>query len=375
MQERVDAVVVGAGVVGLAVARALARSGREVWLLDKADAIGCETSARNSEVIHAGIYYPPGSLRARLCVQGKQALYAFCDQHGVPHRRCGKLLVATHEDQHPKLAALKTQAEANGVHDLQWLDAAQARALEPALHCTRALLSPSTGIIDSHALMLALLGEAESAGAQFVARAPVLAGQVTDRGIVLDVGGADPLQLCAALVVNSAGLWAPQVAARLRGLPAQHVPPARYCKGNYFLYSGKPPFSRLVYPMPEAGGLGVHVTLDLGGQMRFGPDTEWLAGITDPGDPVDYRVDPARSAGMAAAIRRYWPGLPDDALLPGYSGLRPKMHGPDEPAADFIVQGPASHGVPGLVNLFGIESPGLTSCLALADEVLAQLAP
>ena len=370
MEERVDAVVIGAGVVGLAVARALAQAGREVWLLDKADAFGTETSARNSEVIHAGIYYPPGSLRARLCVQGKARLYDYCAQRGVGHRRCGKLLVATHADQHPRLQALKTQAEANGVHDLQWLDAAEARALEPALHCTRALLSPSTGIIDSHGLMLALLGDAETAGAQFVARAAVVAGEATDHGITLQVGGAEPMRLHATTVVNSAGLWAPQVAARIAGLPAQHVPAARYCKGNYFLYSGKPAFQRLIYPMPEAAGLGVHVTLDLGGQMRFGPDTEWVPGITDP---VDYRVDPARSAGMVQAIRRYWPGLPDGALAPGYAGMRPKMHGPGEPAADFVLQGPAVHGVPGLVNLFGIESPGLTSCLALADEVLALL--
>jgi L-2-hydroxyglutarate oxidase LhgO len=370
MEESVDVVVIGAGVVGLAVARALAQAGREVWLLDKADTFGSETSARNSEVIHAGIYYPPGSLRARLCVQGKALLYDYCARRAVAHRRCGKLLVATHEDQHPKLQALHAQAEANGVHDLQWLDAAQARALEPALHCTRALLSPSTGIIDSHGLMLALLGDAEAAGAQFVARAPVLAGQASERGITLQVGGAEPMRLRASAVVNSAGLWAPQVAASVAGLPARHLPVARWCKGNYFLYSGKPAFQRLVYPMPEAAGLGVHVTLDLGGQMRFGPDTEW---VTDLGDPVDYRVDPARSAGMSAAIRRYWPGLPDGALQPGYAGLRPKLHGPGEPAADFVLQGPAVHGVPGLVNLFGIESPGLTTCLALADEVLARL--
>ncbi|EHR68911.1 putative dehydrogenase [Burkholderiales bacterium JOSHI_001] len=370
VEERVDAVVIGAGVVGLAVARALARAGREVWLLDKADAFGTETSARNSEVIHAGLYYPPGSLRARLCVQGKALLYDYCAQHGVAHRRCGKLLVATHEDQHPKLDALKAQAEANGVHDLQWLGADEARALEPALRCTRALLSPSTGIVDSHGLMLALLGDAEAAGAQFVARAPVVAGEVTGQGITLQVGGAEPLCLRASTVVNSAGLWAPQVAASIAGLAARHVPQARYCKGNYFLYSGKPAFQRLIYPLPEAAGLGVHVTLDLGGQMRFGPDTEW---VTDIGDPVDYRVDPARGAAMVAAIRRYWPGLPDGALAPGYAGMRPKLHGPGEPAADFHLQGPAEHGVPGLVNLFGVESPGLTSCLAIADAVLALL--
>jgi L-2-hydroxyglutarate oxidase LhgO len=366
----VDCVVIGAGVIGLAVARALARSGREVWLLEKADAFGTETSARNSEVIHAGIYYPGGSLRARLCVQGKALLYDYCAAHGVAHRRCGKLLVATDAAQHAKLEALHAQAAANGVADLQWLDPAEARALEPALHCTRALLSPSTGIIDSHGLMLALLGDAERAGAQFVARSPVLGGRLADAGIDLQVGGAEPMRLRARAVVNSAGLWAPPVAASIEGFPARHVPPARYCKGNYFLFSGRPAFRHLVYPMPEAAGLGVHVTLDLGGQMRFGPDTEWIDGI---GEPVDYRVDPARVAGMAEAIRRYWPGLPDGALVPGYSGLRPKMHGPGEPAADFLLQGPQVHGVPGLVNLFGIESPGLTSSLALAGEVAAML--
>jgi len=370
IEEAVDGVVIGAGAIGLAVARALALAGREVWILDKAEAFGTETSSRNSEVIHAGIYYPTGSLRARLCVQGKLRLYDYCAERGIGHRRCGKLLVATHPDQHARLQALKDQADANGVRDLQWLDVAEARALEPALYCTRALLSPSTGIIDSHALMLALLADAERAGAQFVARAPVTAGEVTDRGIVLQIGGAEPMRLRARTVVNSAGLWAPQVAASIAGMAPQHVRPARYSKGNYFLYGGRPTFRHLIYPMPEAAGLGVHVTLDLGGQMRFGPDTEWVDGI---GDPLDYRVDPARSAGMVEAIRRYWPGLPDGSLVPGYAGMRPKMHGPGEPVADFILQGPATHGVPGLVNLFGIESPGLTSSLALADEVVAML--
>ena len=365
--EHVDAVVIGAGVVGLAVARALARAGREVIILEAENAFGTGTSSRNSEVIHAGIYYPTGSLRARLCVAGKQALYAYCASHGVAHQRCGKLIVASTANELPALDRLQATALANGVPDLQRLSAAQAQALEPALHCVGALLSPSTGIIDSHGLMLALLGDAQAAGAMLALCAPVLSGAVTPEGMVLQVGGTEPMALCARTVVNSAGLQAPPLARGLHGLPAPHIPTDRLAKGCYFTLPGRAPFSRLVYPAPgQSGHLGVHLTLDLGGQARFGPSFEWV-------DTPDYRVDPAGADHFYAEVRRYWPALPDGVLQPGYAGLRPKISGPGEPAADFRVDGPARHGVPGLVNLFGIESPGLTASLAIADLVLQRL--
>ena len=360
--ERVDAIVIGAGVVGLAVARALAIGGREVIVLEGARTIGTETSSRNSEVIHAGIYYPPGSLKARLCVAGKQALYRYCDEHGVPHRRCGKLLVAADEKQESKLAAIKRQADANGVTDLVALTAAEARALEPELRCVAAYLSPSTGVIDSHAFMLALQGDAESRGAMIAFRSPVTGGAVRDDGIQLDVGGATPLRIIARSVVNCAGLHAQQLAAALVGFPPAHVPPTYYAKGNYYSLSGRSPFSRLVYPMPNDAGLGVHITIDLAGQARFGPDVEWI-------DRIDYDVDPRRAASFYGAIREYWPGLKDGSLAPGYSGIRPKLVGPNAPAADFVIAGPRDHGVTELVNLFGIESPGLTAALAIGDHV------
>jgi L-2-hydroxyglutarate oxidase LhgO len=365
--ERVDAIVIGAGVVGLAVARALAIARREVIVLEAAAGIGTETSSRNSEVIHAGIYYPPGSLKARLCVAGKLALYRYCDEHGVPHRRCGKLLVATGEKQLPKLAALKAQAEANGVTDLVALTAAQASALEPELHCVAAYLSPSTGILDSHAFMLALQGDAESRGAMVAFRSPVRGGAVRDDGIELDVGGVAPSHVLARSVVNCAGLHAQKLAASLDGFPRAHVPLTYYAKGNYYSLIGRPPFSRLIYPMPNEAGLGVHITIDLAGQARFGPDVEWI-------DRIDYDVDPRRAEGFYAAIREYWPGLRDGQLAPGYAGIRPKIVGPTEKAADFVIAGPRDHGAPGLVNLFGIESPGLTSALPIGDHVRELLA-
>jgi L-2-hydroxyglutarate oxidase LhgO len=365
--ESVDVAVIGAGVVGLAVARAMALQGREVVVLEAHDAIGTETSSRNSEVIHAGLYYATGSLKARLCVAGRERLYAYCAAHGVGHRRCGKLVVATDDTQLPALQALQRQAQDNGVHDVARLDEAHARQMEPALRCVAALHSPSTGIVDSHGLMLALRGDAESRGAMLAFRSPVERGRAVDRGVEIEVGGEDPMRLLARTLVNSAGLHAAAVARRIEGMDLGHVPPAHRCKGTYFALSGRAPFSRLVYPMHDHAGLGVHITLDLAGQARFGPDTEWL----DDDGPLDYRVDPQRAAGFEAAIRRYWPGLPDHALVPAYSDIRPKVAGPGEPPADWVVQGARDHGVAGLVNLFGIESPGLTACLALADHVAA----
>jgi L-2-hydroxyglutarate oxidase LhgO len=361
--DELDCVVVGAGVVGLAVARALALAGRDVVVLETADGIGTETSSRNSEVIHAGIYYPAGSLMARFCVAGKQALYAYCREKGVPFRNCGKLIVATNADEDGRLADIKRRAAVNGVDDMRVLTRDEAVELEPNLSCSSALLSPSTGIVDSHAFMLALQGDAENAGAVIVFRSPVLRGHAVRGGIEIDVGGADPATLRCRLLVNSAGLHAPALASRIQGMPASRVPTAYYAKGNYFTLSGRSPFSRLIYPVPVPGGLGVHLTIDLGGQARFGPDVEWV-------EAIDYAVDPRRADSFYAAVRRYWPALKDGALQPGYSGIRPKIVPPGAPAQDFVVQGPQAHGLPGLINLFGIESPGLTASLALADHVV-----
>jgi L-2-hydroxyglutarate oxidase LhgO len=364
--DRVECVVIGAGVVGLAVARALALTGREVVILEAEDAIGTHTSSRNSEVIHAGIYYPKDSLKARACIAGRNLLYAYCAEHGVPHQRCGKLIVATSTEQIPELRTIRQKAHANGVTDVVEIPAAGAMRMEPALRCVAALHSPSTGIIDSHALMLAYLGDAEAAGAMLALRSPLTGCRISSGNFVLEVGGEEPTEITAKILVNSAGLRAPGVARLIAGFPAGKIPRELYAKGNYYSLTGRPPFSRLVYPVPEPGGLGVHVTLDLAGQARFGPDVEWV-------DRIGYEVDPKRADRFYAAIRRYWPALPDGALAPGYAGIRPKISGPDEPAADFVLQGPAAHGIPGLVNLFGIESPGLTASLALADDVAALL--
>jgi L-2-hydroxyglutarate oxidase LhgO len=360
--ERVDCVVIGAGVIGLATARQLAMAGREVLLLEAAGMIGTETSSRNSEVIHAGIYYPAGSLKARACVAGKYRLYAYCAERGIPHRRCGKLIVATSAGQKATLEGIRAKAAANGVDDLELLTPDAVAALEPEVFCTAALLSPSTGIIDSHGLMLALQADAEEHGALVVFHAPVERGRITADGIELEVGGAEPITLLARTVINSAGLHAPALARRIEGLDPALVPPPYFCKGNYFTLSGARPFRHLIYPVPEEAGLGVHVTIDLGGQVRFGPDVEWL-------DALDYDVDPARAEVFYEAVRRYYPGLKDGAIEPGYAGIRPKISPKGTQAADFVIQGPVEHGVPGLVNLFAIESPGLTACLALAEEV------
>jgi L-2-hydroxyglutarate oxidase LhgO len=361
--ESVDAVVVGAGVVGLAIARELALAGREVIILDAEDAIGTHTSSRNSEVIHAGIYYPKGSLKARSCVAGRDLLYQYCATHGVPHRRCGKLIVATNENQLKELENIRDKAHANGVTDVDWIAKDEVARMEPELFCMGALLSPSTGIIDSHSLMLAYLGDAEAHGAMLALKSPLERARVRE-GFELHVSGSDPIR-CTVLV-NSAGLRAPTVAKAIEGYPSQLAPRELYAKGNYYSLSKKSPFSRLIYPVPEPGGLGVHVTLDLAGQARFGPDVEWV-------ERINYDVDPRRAERFYAAIRRYWPGLPDNSLSPGYAGIRPKTAGPGEPAPDFEIQGPRKHGVPGLVHLYGIESPGLTASLALARVVREEL--
>ncbi len=361
--ESVDAVVVGAGVVGLAIARELALAGREVIILEAEDAIGTHTSSRNSEVIHAGIYYPKGSLKARSCVAGRDLLYQYCATHGVPHRRCGKLIVATNESQLKELQNIRDKAHANGVTDVDWIAKDEVARMEPELFCMGALLSPSTGIIDSHALMLAYLGDAEAHGAMLALKSPLERARVRE-GFELHVSGSDPIR-CTVLV-NSAGLRAPTVAKAIEGYPSQLAPRELYAKGNYYSLSKKSPFSRLIYPVPEPGGLGVHVTLDLAGQARFGPDVEWV-------ERINYDVDPRRAERFYAAIRRYWPGLPDNSLSPGYAGIRPKTAGPGEPAPDFEIQGPRKHGVPGLVHLYGIESPGLTASLALAQVVREEL--
>ena len=370
--ERLDTVVIGAGVVGLAVARALAQAGRDTLVLDAAEGIGTETSSRNSEVIHAGIYYPQGSWKAQLCVAGRHALYAYCAERGVPHRRCGKLIVATEGGQIDTLRGIQAKARANGVENLELITRAQAQALEPEVECVAALLSPSTGIVDSHAFMLSLQGDAEHAGVVFAFHSPVRRARVVDDGIVLWVGDAaapeaEPTAFHARCVVNCAGLHAPALAARIEGLAPAHVPTPYYAKGNYFTLTGRARFSRLIYPVPQPGGLGVHLTLDLQGQARFGPDVQWVDGI-------DYGVDPRRADAFYAEVRRYWPALPDGALQPGYAGIRPKIAGAQAPSLDFRFDGPRQHGVPGLINLFGIESPGLTASLAIGELVADMVA-
>lgn len=365
--EFVDCVVAGAGVIGLAIARALALAGREVLVLEATNLIGSDTSARNSEVIHAGIYYAPGTLKARLCVEGRNALYAYCAERNIGHRRSGKLIVANGTAEVAKLAAINEHARACGVTDLVTLSGNEARALEPALRADAALLSPSTGIIDSHGLMLAYRGDLEDAGGMIAFNAPIIAGKVTASGITLDVGGAEPMTLTCRTFINAAGHGAVPLARSIKGIPLGAIPPAYFCKGSYYALPGRAPFSRLVYPVPEAAGLGVHLTLDLGGQARFGPDTEWI-------DAPNYDVDPARAARFYAAIRTYWPALSDGVLAPAYAGIRPKITPQGVPAPDFRIDGPTEHGVPGLVQLFGIESPGLTASLAIGDLVAKKLA-
>ena len=360
--EEVDTVVVGAGVVGLACARALALAGREVLVLEAAAAIGTGVSSRSSEVIHAGIYYPAGSLKAQLGVRGRRLLYDYCAARGVPHRRCGKLIVATTDGQQEQLVELQQRGARNGVDDLVLIDRVAALALEPALACTAALSSPSSGIVDTHALMLALQGDLQAAGGAVVTRTRVRGGRIEAAGVQLITDDGTALQ--AKLLVNCAGLGAQSLAHAIEGFPAERIPPLYLAKGNYFSIARRSPFRHLIYPVPEAAGLGVHLTLDLAGQARFGPDVEWI-------EQENYDVDPARGSAFYSEIRKYWPALPDGSLEPAYAGIRPKVQGPGEAAADFVIDGPEGHGHAGLVQLFGIESPGITASLAIGEHVAA----
>jgi L-2-hydroxyglutarate oxidase LhgO len=369
---QVDCVIIGAGAVGLACAAELARRGQETYVLEAAREIGTGTSSRNSEVIHAGLYYPTDSLRHRMCVSGRRKLYAYLASHGVAHRRTGKMIVATDPDQIGKLESLLQQGHSNDVEGLSMLDADTSMALEPQLKCAAALMSAETGLLDSHGYMTALRNELEDLGGAVVLDAPVLGVTILPDGrFKLRIGGRDPHEITTRRLVNSAGLYAQRLASKMEGYDAALLPGFTLAKGNYFSCQTRPAFSHLIYPVPVNGGLGVHVTLDLAGQMRFGPDVEWL-GHDDP-DRVDYRVDGARADDFYEAVRRYWPGLPDGAIVPDYAGCRPKLTGPNEPAADFRIDGPALHGHEGLVHLFGIESPGLTSSLAIAEYVADSL--
>lgn len=358
--------VIGAGVVGLAVARAVALKGHDVIVAEAASAIGTGISSRNSEVIHAGMYYPTGSRRARHCPRGNRMLYDFCASHGVPHKRCGKLIVATNDAERARLEQIHAQGLTNEVDGLEMIGGNAARAMEPELACIAALWSPSTGIIDAHGYMLALQGDIESHGGAIAFETPVERMSTDGKTWQVTYGGLEPGTLDVDAVINCAGLSAQTVARSIEGYPLQRIPRLVLAKGNYFSYSGRPVFSHLIYPTPVDGGLGVHVTLDMAGRMRFGPDVEWI-------EEEKYEVDPARAASFYARIRTYWPALADGTLVPDYSGIRPKLTGPGEPAADFMIEGPAEHRMPGLVNLFGIESPGLTSSLSLADEVMGYL--
>jgi L-2-hydroxyglutarate oxidase LhgO len=369
MAERIDCAVIGGGVVGLAIGRNLAMSGREVVVLEAEEHFGTHTSSRNSEVMHAGIYYSTGSLKAKLCYAGRNALYRYCAEHAVNHRRIGKVIVACDESELSGLEKYRKQAEINGCDDLRMLNGDELADMEPNVRCVAGFLSPSTGIIDAHGLMLAYLGDMEAHGGALALASPVMSGSVTGDGILLEVGGAEPMSLLCNTVVNSAGFHAQALARSIVGVPAESIPPTHYAIGHYYTLSRKAPFNRLIYPVARQDWLGVHVTIDLGGQVKFGPDFAWI-------DRIDYRFDDSEAHEQAfyTAIRRYYPGLEDGALQPGYTGIRPKIHGPGEPAPDFLIQAPRDHGVTGMVNLYGIESPGLTSSLAIAEYVAELLA-
>jgi L-2-hydroxyglutarate oxidase LhgO len=359
--------VIGAGVVGLAIARQAALRGHDVIVAEAASAIGTGTSSRNSEVIHAGLYYPTGSKRAQHCPRARRMLYAYCESHGIPHRKLGKLFIVTKDADIPKLEAIYAQALTNGVENVTMLDAATAKRMEPALFCVAAFHSAETGIIDSHRYMLALQGDLEDRGGVLAFNTPIERIAREGSGWRVEFGGPDPGAITVDAVVNSASHGAQRLARATEGYPAERIPKLVLAKGNYFGFMGRAPFSRLIYPAPVPGGLGIHVTLDLAGRMRFGPDVEWI-------ETMNFDVDPRRGDTFYAYIRSYWPGLPDNSLFADYAGIRPKLTGPGEPAADFMVDGPGEHGLPGLVQLFGIESPGLTSSLSLAEEVIEKLA-
>ncbi len=359
MTDFVETIVIGAGVIGLAIARECARRGQEVLVLERHGHFGEETSSRNSEVIHAGIYYPKDTLKARFCVEGKKKLYEYCESHGVPHKNLGKLIVATSDEELTTLSAIRQKAADNGVEDLSWISKTELKAMEPELSCKGALLSPSTGIIDTHQYMLALVGDIETAGG-FIAYNSAFSRAEHRGGHYLVQAGENTLT-CRNLI-NSAGLGAQAAAQNIDGLSADHIPTRYLTKGNYYTMNAKSPFKRLIYPVPQSASLGVHVTLDLGGQIRFGPDQEWI-------EEIDYNVNPNRADAFYEAIRKYWPALPDDSLIPAYSGIRPKIQSPTDPHKDFYISGPSDHGLPGLVNLYGMESPGLTSSLAIGAYV------
>ena len=369
--EQVDCVVVGAGVVGLAVAREMALQGRETILLERESAFGTVSSARNSEVIHAGIYYPKDSLKAKLCVQGNRLLYEYCRSHQVATQPYGKLIVAADETQIDDLQAILYKAQNNGVPEIKMISGEEAKALEPNLRCVAAILSSTTGIVDSHGYMLSLLGGVEDAGGMVAYQSPLISakpiGNRAEGGYELTIGGPDGMQIQTKLLINCAGMSAPAIAQKIEGLTAEQIPKAYFAKGNYFSLSGKSPFTHLIYPIPEPGGLGVHLTLDMGGQAKFGPDVEWLDIETE--EQIDYTVNPKRGEGFYEAVRRYWPGLQDNSLQPDYSGVRAKIVPPNSPAGDFSFNGPHDHGLQGLYNLYGFESPGLTSSLAIAKHL------
>ena len=365
--EQVQAIVIGAGVVGLAIARRLALDGQEVLLLESEKTIGSITSSRNSGVLHAGLYYRPGGLKARLCVAGQRQLYAYAEERGLPFQRCGKLVVATSEDQVESLHKLKKTAEQNGVFNLRMLTPEEARQFEPEVFCHAAMLSPGTGIIDVHPLMLSLLGDAEAAGTTLALQAPFAGAKISDRGFVVDIGGAVPMSVACRTLINAAGLGAQTVAHHIAGLDGSTIPGQVLAKGSYFSFSGRAPFRMLIYPMPVPGSSGLHATFDLSGQVRFGPDVEWV-------EAISYQVDPTRRPLFEEAIRQYWPSLPEGVLQPDYCGIRPKLVRGSPHDSDFVIHASGDHGVEGLVNLYGIESPGLTSSLALADHVAELLA-